>query len=112
MTNVAAVSELLKPFDARLMRRCSVSTRMNSVPNDDAECSVISASLFARNFVVSLAGKVYDALGEFRGLPPANCLFRLSSNCTRILVPVLELFRTSVPTFLDPSGGYHCRRCG
>jgi hypothetical protein len=49
------------------------------------------------NFVVSRAGKVYDARGEFRGLPPANCLSRLSSNRTRIVVPVLELFRTSVP---------------
>jgi hypothetical protein len=60
----------------------------------------ISASLPDRpdrNFVVSLAGKVYDARGEFRGLPPANCLFRLSSNRTRIVVPVLELFGTSVP---------------
>ena len=51
----------------------------------------------ARNFVESGAGKVYDARGEFRGLPPANCLSRLSSNRTRIVVPVLELFGTSVP---------------
>jgi hypothetical protein len=51
----------------------------------------------ARNFVVSRAGKVYDARGEFRGLPPANCLSSLSSNRTRIVVPVLELFRTGVP---------------
>ena len=51
----------------------------------------------ARNLVVSRAGKVYDARGEFGGLPPANCLSRLSSNRTRIVVPVLELFRTSVP---------------
>jgi putative SOS response-associated peptidase YedK len=39
MTNVAAASELLKPFDARLMRCYPVSTRINSVVNDDAECS-------------------------------------------------------------------------
>jgi len=39
MTNVAAASELLKPFDARLMRCYPVSTRINSVANDDAECS-------------------------------------------------------------------------
>jgi hypothetical protein len=60
----------------------------------------ISASLPDRpdrNFVVSLAGKVYDARGEFRGLPPANCLSRLSSNRTHIVVPVLELFGTGVP---------------
>ena len=40
MTNVAAASELLKPYDARLMRCYPVSTRINSVVNDDAECSV------------------------------------------------------------------------
>ena len=66
----------------------------------------ISASLPARNFVVSLAGKVYDARGEFRGLPPANCLSRLSSNRTRIVVPVLELFRTSVSHLILPLLGF------
>jgi putative SOS response-associated peptidase YedK len=40
MTNVDAASDLLKPFDARLMRSFPVSTRINSVINDDAECSV------------------------------------------------------------------------
>jgi putative SOS response-associated peptidase YedK len=39
MTNVAAASELLKPYDARLMRCYPVSTRVNSVMNDDPECS-------------------------------------------------------------------------
>jgi putative SOS response-associated peptidase YedK len=39
MTNVAAASDLLKPFDARLMRSFPVSTRINSVANDDEECS-------------------------------------------------------------------------
>jgi putative SOS response-associated peptidase YedK len=40
MTNVAAASELLQPFEARLMRSFSVSTRINHVANDDEECSV------------------------------------------------------------------------
>jgi hypothetical protein len=40
MKDVAAISELLKPFDARLMRCCPVSTRIDHVGNDDAECSV------------------------------------------------------------------------
>jgi putative SOS response-associated peptidase YedK len=40
MTNVAAASELLKPFDARLMRCNPVTTRINHVANDDQECSV------------------------------------------------------------------------
>ena len=39
MQNVAAMSELLKPYDARLMRCYPVSTRINHVANDDAECS-------------------------------------------------------------------------
>jgi putative SOS response-associated peptidase YedK len=39
MTNVAAALELLKPCDARLMRCYPVSTRVNHVGNDDAECS-------------------------------------------------------------------------
>jgi putative SOS response-associated peptidase YedK len=39
MQNVAAFSQLLKPCDARLMRCYAVSTRINSVANDDEECS-------------------------------------------------------------------------
>jgi putative SOS response-associated peptidase YedK len=38
-TNVAAVSDLLKPFAARLMRMFPVSNRINQVQNDDAECA-------------------------------------------------------------------------
>jgi len=39
MRNVNAVSELLKPCDARLMRCYPVSSRVNRVANDDAECA-------------------------------------------------------------------------
>ena len=39
MNDVAAVSGLLKPFDARMMRCYPVSTRINHVGNDDVECS-------------------------------------------------------------------------
>lgn len=39
MTNVAAVSEMLKPYVARTMRSYPVSARVNHVANDDAECS-------------------------------------------------------------------------
>jgi putative SOS response-associated peptidase YedK len=39
MNNVEAASEVLKPYDARLMRCYPVSTRINRVMNDDAECS-------------------------------------------------------------------------
>jgi putative SOS response-associated peptidase YedK len=38
MTNVIAVSELLKSYGARLMQCYPVSTRINHVANDDAEC--------------------------------------------------------------------------
>ena len=37
--DVAAVSDLLKPCDARRMRCYPVSTRINHVANDDEECS-------------------------------------------------------------------------
>lgn len=40
MQNVAAISELLKPYDARLMRCFPVSSRVNHVANDDEECSL------------------------------------------------------------------------
>ena len=39
MKDPTAVSELLKPFDSRLMRCYPVSSRVNQVQNDDAECS-------------------------------------------------------------------------
>ena len=39
MTNVDAARDLLKPYDARLMRCYPVSTRINRVTNDDEECS-------------------------------------------------------------------------
>jgi putative SOS response-associated peptidase YedK len=39
MKNVAAASDLLKPYDARQMRCYPVSTRINSVTSDDPECS-------------------------------------------------------------------------
>jgi putative SOS response-associated peptidase YedK len=57
MTNVAEASEMLKPFDARLMRSYPVSTRINHVANDDEECSrpaaiaEVQASLFGREAV-------------------------------------------------------------
>lgn len=37
--DVAAVSELLKPYDSRAMRSYPVSKRINHVANDDQECS-------------------------------------------------------------------------
>jgi putative SOS response-associated peptidase YedK len=39
MTNAENLSDLLKPFDARLMRCFPVSNRVNQVQNDDAECA-------------------------------------------------------------------------
>jgi putative SOS response-associated peptidase YedK len=39
MQNVAAISELLKPYDAMQMRCFPVSSRVNHVGNEDQECS-------------------------------------------------------------------------
>jgi len=41
MKDVAAASDLLKPYDARLMRCYPVSSRINHVANDDEECSTL-----------------------------------------------------------------------
>ena len=39
MTNIGVLSDLLTPFDARLMRSYPVSSRINQVQIDDAECA-------------------------------------------------------------------------
>lgn len=39
MTDVQVGSELLKPYDANVMRSYPVSTRINHVANDDEKCS-------------------------------------------------------------------------
>jgi putative SOS response-associated peptidase YedK len=39
MHDLRVVSDMLKPYDARMMRSYPVSSRVNSVANDDAECS-------------------------------------------------------------------------
>lgn len=39
MKNVDELTEMLKPYDARMMRSYPVSTRLNQVQNDDAECA-------------------------------------------------------------------------
>jgi putative SOS response-associated peptidase YedK len=39
INDVVTASEMLKPFDAGLMRCYPVSTRVNNVANDDEECS-------------------------------------------------------------------------
>ena len=39
MTDVKAVSGMLKPYDPRQMRSYPVSSRVNHVANDDVECS-------------------------------------------------------------------------
>jgi hypothetical protein len=40
MANLEAACDLLRPYDAPLMRSYPVSTRINTVANDDAECLV------------------------------------------------------------------------
>ncbi len=52
MHNLPALSELLKPYDARLMRCYPISTRINRVANDDEACSapVELAQIQARLF--------------------------------------------------------------
>jgi putative SOS response-associated peptidase YedK len=40
MRDARVVSDMLKPYDARMMQCYPVSSRINSVANDDAECSM------------------------------------------------------------------------
>jgi putative SOS response-associated peptidase YedK len=53
MQNVAAISEMLKPYDARLMRYYPVSTRINHVANDDEACSRPVEPVQAQNSLFS-----------------------------------------------------------
>jgi putative SOS response-associated peptidase YedK len=53
MKDVSAASELLKPYDARLMRCYPVSTRVNHVANDDEECSAPVETMPAQNRLFS-----------------------------------------------------------
>jgi len=39
MNNVEGLADLLKPYDARLMRCYPVSHRVNQVQNDDSDCA-------------------------------------------------------------------------
>ena len=57
MTNMAAASELLKPYDVRPMRCYSVSTGINSVVNDDADCS-------APVEVIDIQSRLFSAVGS------------------------------------------------
>jgi putative SOS response-associated peptidase YedK len=51
MTNVDVLSDLLKPFDARLMRSFAVSSRLNQVANDDEACSLPIEGVEAKNLL-------------------------------------------------------------
>jgi putative SOS response-associated peptidase YedK len=46
-SDTASLAELLKPFDARLMKKYPVSARVNSVVNDDAQCAEAVSELLA-----------------------------------------------------------------
>ena len=60
MTNVAAASALLKPYDAGLMRCFPVSARVNNVANDDEECSALV--------------EIAETQNHFRSKCPQSCL--------------------------------------
>ena len=45
VTNPAEIADLLKPFDARLMRVYPVCTAVNKVENDGPECAEESSAV-------------------------------------------------------------------
>jgi hypothetical protein len=51
--DVGLVSELLKPYNARMMRCYPVSTRINHVVNDDEECSAAMEVVQTQNELFS-----------------------------------------------------------
>jgi putative SOS response-associated peptidase YedK len=53
MNEVQVVSEMLKPYDARLMRSYPISTRVNQVANDDEDCSRPVEPMQAQNSLFS-----------------------------------------------------------
>jgi putative SOS response-associated peptidase YedK len=53
MTKVEAVSDLLRPCDARLMRWYPISTRINHVANDDEDCCRAADPLQSENGLFS-----------------------------------------------------------
>ena len=57
--DVAATTEMLKPYDAGLMRRYAVSTWVNNVANDDRQCSEpieVSGAIQTQTFLMNNAG--------------------------------------------------------
>jgi putative SOS response-associated peptidase YedK len=50
-TDVDVLPDLLKPFDARLMRYFAVSSRLNQVANDDEACSLPIQGVEAENLL-------------------------------------------------------------
>jgi hypothetical protein len=74
--DVAAITQLLKPYDARLMRCYPVSTRINHVANDDEQCSQ----------TVELA----ETQNRLFLYPPARLLI-LCRDCLRLLLSHLQL---------------------
>ena len=55
MTKVEAVSEMMQPYDARLMRCFPVSARVNRVANDDEGCSMPVENPTSRSTVLTAA---------------------------------------------------------
>jgi putative SOS response-associated peptidase YedK len=53
MMDVSVASEMLKPYDARLMRSYPISTRINHVANDDEDCSRHIEPMQAQNSLFS-----------------------------------------------------------
>ena len=53
MRDVSTASELLKSYDAQLMRCYPIGTRINHVANDDEECSAPVALTQVQNSLFS-----------------------------------------------------------
>ena len=62
MNHADVISDLLKPYDARLMRCYPVSTRINHVANDDVECSASVEAAPDSERPLLVAGRSHPAI--------------------------------------------------
>ena len=110
MRDVGAASELLRPCDAQMMRCYPVSTRINRVANDDAECSrrVELVQLQPHLFSLKFERGAYDE--DCCGLPAslwAATTREFDSQVGRWAENVLDIISPALPC---SKALHHCQR--
>ena len=90
-TDLECITEMLRPFNPKLMKRYPVSSRVNTPTNDDSECSaevVVEGDQKARAV----------ALDTSKGLDGANASLRIAKS-----VSGSQLFTTGTRRIFEPT---------